>query len=167
VALATLADQGRQRGEPWWPPEETATRREAWAERVLQIARATEPADPDALLALGVFPEVSAAAEPLLRAALQGDDGELALVAILAADTLALPARVALKPAIERWRTSTNAGPRQAAETWLDRHGDERVEVETADSAAGAMPAGLRGPTAADRPAPVPQASDPVDDDGR
>ena len=166
VALATLADQGRQRGEPWWPPEETAARRETWADRVLQIARATEPADPDALLALGVFPEASAAAEPLLRAALQGDDGELALVAILAADTLALPARVALKPAIERWRTSTDAGPREAAETWLERHGDERAEVETAD-AAGAMPGALRGPAAAERPQPAPQASDPVDDDGR
>lgn len=166
VALTTLADRGRQRGEAWWPPEETAARREAWAERVLQIARATEPTDPDALLALGVFPEVSAAAEPLLRAALQGDDGERALVAILAADTLALPARVALKPAIERWRTSTDAGPRQAAEAWLERHGNERVEVETADNASGAMPAGLRGP-ATERPAPVPEASDPVDDDGR
>ena len=113
-----------------------------------------------------MFPEASAAAEPLLRAALQGDDGELALVAILAADTLALPARVALKPAIERWRTSTDAGPREAAETWLERHGNERAEVETADTA-GAMPGALRGPAAAERPAPAPQTSDPVDDDGR
>ncbi|MGE0192070.1 MAG: hypothetical protein AB7T63_08500 [Planctomycetota bacterium] len=162
VALASLLDHARQRGEAWWTPVEVADHREGWAERVLEIARATDPPDADALLALGVFPEVSAAAEPLLRAALQGEDGERALAAILGADTLARPARVALRPDIERWRTSTQAATREAAEAWLERHGDERAEAEAADTAGAAMPGALRGP-----PAPAPAASDPVDDDGR
>ncbi len=134
VALAALLERARSTGKPWLDPIEVSAARERWARRAYDVARGDDPAARlDALSALGVFPEFAADSVPLLRAALEGDHAESALVAIVAADSLPAPAIDDLRPFVSRWRESESDAVRAAAEAWWQRHGGDEDRADDVD----------------------------------
>lgn len=123
LALGALHDKARSEGRPWLGTEETATVREAWIARLLSIADASGPEErAEALLALASFPEASAATVTRLRAALEGDDGDVAAVAILVSESLVEQARQDLREAVDRWRRREHPGAQRAADLWWERY---------------------------------------------